>query len=172
MQSSDWRSLASVLILLALLAPRFSAQSSNPAKESQSLNENPASSFTGCYELLLGRWWPWAFGADTKFVTPPNRIELIPERGTKGFEQQGFIIRAIPPKNGAGSGRGGPSYWQVKSSNQMDMVWNDGFTGVTLSLEKHRDELRGWAHPHFDRPTWVPHLAHVTAKHITCESAQ
>jgi hypothetical protein len=132
----------------------------------------PTTSFAGCYELKLGRWWPWAFGGDTIFVTPPSRIQLLSERGTKGFEQDGFLIRAIPPSKGAPPCRGSPSYWQVKSSDQINLVWTDGFTGVTLALEKHGNELRGWAHPHFDAPKFIPRIAHVTARRIVCDAPQ
>ncbi len=38
----------------------------------------PVTSFAGCYELKLGRWWPWSFGGDNEFVTPSSKIELLP----------------------------------------------------------------------------------------------
>ena len=133
----------------------------------------PTKSFEGCYELTLGHWWPWSFGEDNEFVAPPEgRISLLSERGTKGFEEHGFLIRAIPPRKGAASGRGGPSYWNVKSANEIDLIWNDGFTGVTLSLKMRGDELRGWAHPHFDGPTFIPRIAHVIARKIACDAPQ
>jgi hypothetical protein len=161
--------LAAAIMLLVAISPRCSAQvGSTPASSTQTQGENYTSTFTGCYELVLGRWWPWPFGGDTVYVTPPTRIELLPEPGTKGFEKYGFLIRAIPPQKGMPSGRGGPSYWQVKSGNQIDLVWTDGFTGVTLTLEKHGHELRGWAHPHFDSPRFVPRVQHITAKRIAC----
>jgi hypothetical protein len=161
--------IAVVLMSLAVLSPRCLSQVSNSAQGSETRGENPALSFTGCYELQMGRWWPWSFGSDTVFVTPPTRIELLPEPGTNGFEKDGLLIRAISPKNGMPSGRGGFSYWQVRSGNQVDLVWTDGFTGVTVALEKHGDELTGWAHPHFDISPFVPRIAHVTAKRIPCE---
>jgi len=81
-------------------------------------------------------------------------------------------MRAIPARKGAASGRGGPSYWNAKSSTDINLIWNDGFTGVTLSLKKRGDELRGWAHPHFDGPTFIPRIAHVTARKIACDTPQ
>ncbi len=162
--------LAAVLMLLLVISFRCFAQS--PSSGTQTRSENNTSSFTGCYELVLGRWWPWSFGEDTIYVTPPTRIELLPEPGTKRFEKNGFLIRAISFQEGTPSGRGGPSYWHVKSSNQVDLVWTDGFTGVTLTLEKHGDELRGWAHPHFDAPSIVPRVQRVIAKRIACEHAR
>jgi len=128
-----------------------------------------AASFAGCYELRLGRWWPWGFGEEGKdgffLVTPPSRIQLLQEHGIQGFERDRFLIRPI---KGTTPGRGGPSYWLIGSNGQVNLVWNDGFTGVTLALGKDKKEgLSGWAHPHFDYPV-VPHIARVTAQRIAC----
>ena len=54
--------LAEVLILLVVISPSCSSQASNSPKP---LIENQISSFTGCYELVLGKLWPWSFGEDT-----------------------------------------------------------------------------------------------------------
>ncbi len=132
--------------------------------------ESPTSLFTGCYQLTLGRWWPWAFGEDTKYVTPPSRIRLLPERGIEGFEQSGFLLRAISTNKRTTYVRGGPSYWQMESINQIDLIWTDGFTGVTLKLEKKGDELSGWAHPHFDAVKLIPRTARVVARPISCDT--
>lgn len=158
--------LAEVLMLLVVISPACSGQASNPPKPQ---SENQTSYFTGCYELELGKWWPWSFGEDTAFVTPPTRIELLPEPGTKGFEKNGFLIRAIPPQASVSPGRHVSSFWQIKSSTHLDLVWTNGLSGVTLKLSKHGTELRGWAHPHFDFPTPPPRTQHVTAKRIGCE---
>jgi hypothetical protein len=156
-----WRCFISG-VLVAVFIQSASGQTQSPATKS----------FEGCYELTLGRWWPWSFDGDNEFVTPPSRIKLLSEHGTKGFEQDGFLIRAIPPRKGTASGRGGPSYWKIKSANQIDLIWNDGFTGVTLSPEKREDKLHGWAHPHFDAVRLVPRIAHVTARKIVCDPPQ
>jgi len=132
--------------------------------------ESPTSPFIGCYQLTLGRWWPWAFGEDTKYVTPPSPVQLLSDRGTEGFEQNGFLLRAIPTNKHSTYVRGGPSYWQVESINQIDLVWTDGFTGVTLKLEKKKDELSGWAHPHFDAAKFIPRRARVVARPIACDT--
>jgi hypothetical protein len=161
--------LAVALMLLMVITPTCSAQASNPSSATQTQVENHTGSFTGCYELVLGRWWPWSFGEDTVYVTPPARIELLSEPGTRGFEKNGLIIRTIPPQNGASAGRTVYSYWQMKSSTHVELVWTNGLSGVTLKLKKRRTELRGWAHPHFDFPTPPPRVQHVTAKRIACE---
>ena len=154
-----------LLILVLVLVP-------SSETKGQTQPSPPTKSFEGCYELTLGRWWPWSFGGDNELVTPPPRIRLLSERGAKGFEQDGFLIRAIPPRKGTASGREGPSYWNVKSANEIDLIWNDGFTGVTLSLKRSGDELRGWAHPHFDHPILVPRIAYVTARKTSCDAHQ
>jgi hypothetical protein len=132
--------------------------------------ESPVSLFTGCYQLTLGKWWPWAFGEDTKFVTPPSRIRLLPEVGTKGFEQNRFLLRTLETKEEVASGSRESSYWQVRSANQIDLTWTDGFTGVTLKLEKKEDELSGWAHPHFDAVKVIPRTARVVARLFACDA--
>jgi hypothetical protein len=160
--------LAAPLILLAVISLKCSAQASNPSSAPQAQIENRTASFAGCYELVLGRWWPWAFGEDTVYVTPPSRIELLPEPGTNGFEKYGLIIRAIPRPKQVSTGRPVSSYWQIESKTRIDLVWTNGLSGVTLKLKKHGTELRGWAHPYFDFPT-PPRVQHVTAKRIACE---
>ena len=50
-------------------------------------------------------------------------------------------------------------------------MWNDGFTGITLKLEKDGNELRGWAHTHFDGGVLLPRIAHVIAQRIGCDAA-
>lgn len=69
----------------------------------------------------------------------------------------------------ASFGRGGVSYWFVGSNGQVDLIWNDGFTGVTLELEKHANELEGRAHPHFDAVPLIPRIATVQARPIACD---
>ena len=125
--------------------------------------------FVGCYELTLGRWWPFGFGGDNEYVTPPSRIRLLSERGTEGFEQGNLLIRAMPARKGDKPGRGRPSYWLIQSSSKIDLIWHDGFTGVTLSLDKQGDKLHGWAHAHFDTPA-LPRFERVTAHRIACDA--
>jgi hypothetical protein len=157
-----------VLLFLAISSPQCFGQGDKPVTGAPPRVDTSILPFTGCYDLKIGRWWPWAFGEDTEFVTPPNRIQLLSELGTVGFEKNSFLIRMIPLANQTTSGLGSPSYWQVKTGNHVYLIWNNGFTGVTLKMEKHGDGLRGWAHPHFDAPTFVPRVARVTARRISC----
>ena len=157
------------LCLDVFTSPNCLAQESNSAAVYQSKME--PSSFTGCYELSLGKWWPWDFGEDTVFVTPPTRIELLPEHGTVGFETNGFKIRTISPHSNVSPGHPMSSFWEIKSRTKVHLTWTNGFSGVDLDLKKHGTELRGRAHPHFDFPTFVPRTQHVTAKRIPCDHA-
>lgn len=140
-------------------------------KDKSAPNEQPrpdlkTSAFTGCYDLKLGRWWPWGFGEDDMFATPPNRIELLPERGTRGFEKNGFVIREMIPQNGD---LRRSSFWQVKSSDQTDLPWATGFSGVTLELKRKGNDMRGWAHPFLGLSETPPHRArNSTADSMRC----
>jgi len=160
------------LICTLTLLAFCSAQPAQAPPSSSSLTIDPmASSFAGCYELKLGRWWPWGFGEENSYVTPPSRIELLNEHGTHGFEQDGFILRTIPRQEPAPAGSRESSYWRVRSSSEIDLIWTDGFTGVRLNLKKHGDELSGSAHPHFDAVKLIPRTAHVTARRIPCSTS-
>jgi hypothetical protein len=126
--------------------------------------ESTPGSVAGCYELQLGRWWPWSLGEDGSFATPPAHIELSLERGKDGFEQNQLVIREIPLRTPSRR----KSYWQPRSKHVVDLIWTDGFTGVTLRLTQQGNELRGWAHPHFDSGMLVPRVARVIARRTSC----
>ena len=102
-------------------------------------------------------------------MKPPNRIQLMEELGRRGFEQGKPLIRAIPRQEEQAGSRES-SFWAAKSQKQVTLSWTDGFVGVDLELAKHGNELRGWAHPHFDAVKLIPRIAHVTARQITCPS--
>jgi len=122
--------------------------------------------FAGCYQLNLGRWWPWGFGEDNQFVTLPQRIELLSKQGTEGWEQGHLLLRAMPNT----FGRKGPSFWEARDDNRIELVWTDGFTGVTIDLRKEKHEFRGKAHPHFDSFALIQRIAYVKMRKITCDT--
>ncbi len=133
-------------------------------------SERETTPYTGCYELNMGRWWPWSFGEDTKYVTPPNRIELLPQLGTQGFEKDRLLIRSIPVQIRVVSGGRRASFWEVRHKNRLNLVWTDGFTGVTLNLEQQGPDLHGWAHPHFDAARLIPRIARAKLQRIPCDA--
>jgi hypothetical protein len=128
--------------------------------------DSSATKLTGCYQVKLGRWWPWGLGEDSQFVTPPSRVELLKKRGTDGWEKDHFLVRVLLNT----PGRRGPSFWDVQSDTHIKLVWTDGFTGVTLNLKKDQDALQGWAHPHFDSFHLITHVARVKMQRILCTS--
>ena len=158
--------VALIPLLIVVPWPDCCAQKSTPQTPQQT--DATVGSFAGCYELTLGRWWPWGLGSDETLFTPPRRVRLLTELGTKGFEQNGLLLRAVANPAATSTGRRGPSYWNVRSSSQIDLTWTDGFTGITIKLTKTGNELRGWVHPHSDALTFVHHTAHVTARRVDC----
>jgi len=158
-----------VIFMLAMVSACWaqSGGAANPSSFSSSTTD-PASSFTGCYELRLGRWWPWGFGEDDSFVTPPNHIELLPERGVSSFEKDELLLRTVPTEKSRSAGHRRSSYWRATGANQILIVWTDGFTGLTLELKRDGGTLTGWAHPHFDAGEIIPRTARATARYIPC----
>jgi hypothetical protein len=155
------RSNAAFVLLFTLLAFDTALPPWLMAREPAT---GPAS-YAGCYEIKMGRWWPWGFGEDNKFVAPAKLIELSTEVETEGFGKGYFTIRSIPP-----APPGGPSlYWLLTRDDHLVLVWNGRFTGVNLDLRRGRTWLRGWAHPHFDTPQIVPRIARVQARRKPCE---
>jgi hypothetical protein len=161
--------LGLMIVSLMLVPPGSFAQTDKSEVNAQTQPALTPAPFEGCYQLKLGRWWPWGFGEENAYVTPPSRIQLLGERGTRGFEQDKLLIRTVPHQDRP-SGSRESSFWNTKSPNQVLLTWTDGFVGVTLDLGKSKDELKGWAHPHFDAPHFVPRIAHVTAQPIACEA--
>lgn len=161
------------LAALLLLARSAMAQASgapkavtNPPVTSQST----VMSFAGCYELHIGRWWPWGFGSHDSNGGLPHRIELLTERGTDRFEEGELLIRAIPRKE-QDSQRQESSLWEVQSATKVRLVWTTGFVGDAMNLHKNQTSLSGWDHPFFDAAKLIPRVAHVTARQISCNTA-
>src|SRR5215813_12236392 len=51
----------------------------------------------GCYELALAPWRPnLNLGEDSVFITPPSRIQLFAEKGTQGWESEGYLVKPAP----------------------------------------------------------------------------
>jgi hypothetical protein len=146
-------------VVIVLIAP-FALN----AKPDTSDQDQSSPEIAGCYQLSLGHWWPWGFGDEAKYVTPPSRISLLNERGTNGFEEQGFLIRAMHPDL---TDHKWYSWWRVDPRG-VYLTWTTGFTGVFIDLHRQGNELRGWAHPFFDTLRLVKHVARVKMARIPC----
>jgi hypothetical protein len=124
-------------------------------------------SFAGCYELHVGRPWPWGRG-----VWLPRRIELLTQRGTIGIEKGHPLIRPILPKSVDSQWREFPRspFWVARSSKRVRLVWPGPFGRDTLNLHKTRSGLSGWDHSSSDVAfSWQ--ITHVTARRIPCTTA-
>ena len=160
--------LLPLTVVIAFLAGALPASSAQEGHSTQSRDSKfQAADVAGCYKLQTGRWWPWSLGEDAKFVTPPNQFELTLQRATEGFAKGQLIIRQEP----SGERYWRISYWMLTGTKKAAALWSDGLSGVSINFTKHDDELRGWAHAHFDfwRP---PHIRHVTARRVACQAAQ
>jgi len=104
-------------------APSISiAQTEKTDARAQTQPATTQALYEGCYELKEGRWWPWGFGAENSMVTPPSRIQLLGERGTRGFEQDKLLIRTIPHQERPPGSRES-SFWETKSPTQLILTW-------------------------------------------------
>jgi hypothetical protein len=126
-------------------------------------------SFVGCYQFSFGPWRPELdLGGDAKYVGLPERVRLFADRGEEGWERDVFLLRPVP---GVDPGRGEPSYWLPKTKNKVELLWNDGFTGVTINLTKTGTTLRGFARTHWDFARASQERA-VIATPISCEQSR
>ncbi|HKV25942.1 MAG TPA: hypothetical protein VJN93_15220 [Candidatus Acidoferrum sp.] len=158
-----------LFFLAAFSASTGLAQKKPPQKKPAAQSIALPAQFVGCYELQVGRWLPFGFfGGDEESVTLPHRIQLLAMRGSEGFEQGNLLVRAMPARKGEKPARDSPSYWAITSADSIELTWFNGFNGVAVSLKKSGDEFRGWAHAHFDFPTF-PRAQRVMARRIPCE---
>ena len=99
------------------------------------------------------------------FIAPPHRIQLFAERGTKGWEADGYIVKPAPGVK-ASIHRG--SYWVPKGPQSIEIVWTTGFSGLGMGLKLEGDDLRGKAKTFwdFDRKEQT---ADVVARKVDCQ---
>jgi hypothetical protein len=166
-----WSFVATILTLFVVFFLPGIVARADEAFGGSPARQVATSSLTGCYELKIGRWWPWGFPRETDYLTPPARIELLSQVGTQGFEKGAYLIRSIPSSSGAAQGHEWDSFWHVQGG-RTELVWTTGFIGVTLNMRKEEDRLRGWAYPHFDAPVSPERVAYVTAQRISCGQRQ
>jgi hypothetical protein len=120
----------------------------------------------GCYELTLSDWLQdLKLGEDTVFITPPHRIQLFAERGTKGWEAEGYIVKAAP---GARASVHRGSFWLPKGPKSIEIVWTTGFSGLGMGLTLEEDELHGKAKTFWDFPR-REQTADVVARKVDCQ---
>jgi hypothetical protein len=121
----------------------------------------------GCYELTLSAWRPnLNLGEDVVFVTPPHRIQLFAERGTQGWESEGYVVKPAP---GVKPSIHRGSYWSPKSSQSLEIVWTTGFSGLAMILKVEGTDLLGEAQSFWDFPR-RRQKADVTVRKVECQT--
>lgn len=164
---------AAVLLTLSPLA-RAQAGTSQASGNGRTVAVAPSAaeiqSFAGCYELHVGRWWPWGFVWHEANGGLPRRIELLTDRGTERFQTSSPLMYAIHPEK-RDSRSLELSFWAVQSAKKVRVVWR-GHVADTLNLHKTRSGLSGWDHHFADGFPLNPLIAHATARRIPCVSSQ
>lgn len=139
-----------------------------PSSQDSSVQEKQIvkpESVQGCYELTLSEWRPNVkLGDDAREITPPHRIQLLSERGTQGWEAEGYIVQPAPGVT-ASVHRG--SYWRPKGPQSVEIVWTTGFSGLVMGLRVQGDALRGTAKSFWDFPR-KKQTADVVARKVDC----
>ena len=150
------RGLSTCLLLTAVLVT-----CSNSSPEVRMPSASEVSRISGCYEIHLGRWWPW-YGGESRGATVPSQFELRGTPGTHGFEKDGFLIRPVEEH--------WQSYWKKLPSGRVRLAWTYGFGGMIVDLDQNHssDSMSGWARPFTDTPGIIPRYAHARVDRISC----
>lgn len=143
-------------------APKQSVQQNPKEKESKFVKPE---TIQGCYELGTLSWKPdLKLGEDEEFITPPQRIQMMTERGSIGFEKNGYLVRAAPgfPKSIHRA-----SYWEPTGPKTIEIVFSTGTSGLSMRLKVEGEILRGKAKTHWDFLR-RDQIAEVIAHKIDC----
>jgi hypothetical protein len=141
-------------------------QAKSPDKSKDESQFVKPGSIQGCYELALSEWRPnLKIAEDRIFITPPHRIQVFAERGTKGWEEEGYIVKPAPGDPGS-IHRG--SYWLPKGPKSIEIVYTTGFSGLSMLLNIDGELLRGKASTFWDF-TRKRQTADVVARKVDCE---
>jgi hypothetical protein len=154
--------LATLFCIGASSAQKQSAGQNPEDKESKFIKPE---TIQGCYELGTLTWRPdLKLGEDGEFITPPSRIQILAERGNKGFEQEGYLVR---PASGVPRSIHRASYWVPKGPNTIEIIWTTGFSGLTMRLDHEGETLKGKATSFWDFPR-RKQTADVVAHKVDC----
>ena len=119
----------------------------------------------GCYEIGKLAWHPKFEGEDLVFIAPPERIQILAERGAQGHEKDEYLVRPAP---GFPKSIHRYSFWRPTGSHSLEIVWTTGLSGLTMRLKLDRDTLKGKAKPFWDFPFGRRPSARVLAQKVDC----
>jgi hypothetical protein len=162
------KSLAAKAMLLCMAHCIFGDLSAFVRAQEQRKSVDPES-IQGCYDLTLSAWRPnLNLEEDAVFLTPPHRIQLFAEKGTHGWESEGYVVKPAP---GAEPSVHRGSYWLPNGSQSMEIVWTTGFSGLVMGLKIKGTDLRGEAKSFWDFPR-RRQTAEVTAHRVECQAGR
>jgi hypothetical protein len=158
--------LSSLFCAAIISAPRQSVGQKPEADEPKSVKPE---SIQGCYDLGTLSWKPdLKLGEDQEFITPPQRIQILAERGSTGFEKNGYLVRPAP---GFSKSIHRASYWESTGPQTIEVVFTTGFSGLTMKLKVEGETLRGEAKTHWDFPR-RKQTAQVNARKTECGTSE
>jgi hypothetical protein len=121
-----------------------------------------------CYKLHMSPWSPSIrLGGDEVYTTVPEAFELTntPSRTIIGKREE-FLVT---PVLGAKPSVHEKAYWYLENG-RIELVWTNGFSGVSMNLKRGETSLKGSAHTFwdFDRPTQT---STVNAQEVPCSES-
>ena len=127
--------------------------------------DSPVQMVAGCWAVSMAPWRPTMnIVGDNIYSRPPAKIELQARRGTRVFEEHGWLVRPAP---GTTPSIHDFSYFEGLGHDSIRVVWSTGFSGLTMRLAVGQDTLRGAAQTFWDfgRP---PQAAEVLLARVPC----
>jgi hypothetical protein len=127
-------------------APRQSTGENSRDKESRFIKPE---TIQGCYELGTLDWKPdlQLDKEEAVFITPPERIQILTEHGSNGFEKNGYLVRPAP---GISPSIHRATYWEPTGPNTIEVTFTTGTSGLSMKLEVEGEALKGEAKTHWD----------------------
>jgi hypothetical protein len=158
--------LSALFSIGAISAPTQSVQKKAEQEESKSVKPE---AIQGCYDLGALSWKPdLKLGEDEVFITPPQRIQLLAEPGSVGFEKNGYLVRPAP---GFPNSIHRASYWNSTGPRTIEVVFTTGTSGLSMKLKVEGETLRGEAKTHWDFLRGKQ-TAQVNARKTECGSSR
>src|SRR5260370_2248807 len=162
--------LIGFLILFCVSLNSASRQSTGENSKANESKFVKPESIQGCYELGALDWKPdlQLDKEEAVFITPPERIELLAERGTQGGEKNGYLVRPAP---GVPHSVHRCTYWVPTGPKKIEVVFTTGLSGLEMQLTVEGEILQGKAKTFWDflrrRQT-----ARVMARKVDCGKGQ
>lgn len=157
------------LITCAIAVSASKSPGRSPISQTQSAGKQDlvrVDVIKGCYNLTLSPWQPnLNLGEDAVFISPPRRVQLLAEHGTRLWETAGFIVRPAP---GIQPSIHSSSYWVTTGRRSIKIVWTTGFSGLQMKLRLDPRGLRGEARSFWDFPR-TSQTSDVVADRVDCQ---